>query len=429
MQRFRPIIALFFILQGILMSAQKETVTINNHEVPLIYEKSALLPIVSMQLVFQASGSVMDDTLPGIARITSMMLNEGTKKMGSAAFADALESRAIELRASHGRETFVFNLDSLKEEFDTGTELLRALLQDPNLTEETLGQVRTKLLGSIKNKESDFDYTASRRLYENIFKNTPIEHPSLGSEASVVKIKLEDVRAFIANKLILENAIVVIGGDLETAEAKKIAAKILTVLPRGTKSELPFYHAAQAKDVTLKKETEQAYVYFGTPFFAKTTDADDFKAKVASFILGSSGFGSRLMEEVRVKRGLAYSAYARINLALSHSYFSGHLQTKIENQAEAMKVVREEIEKFVDKGVTQKELESAKKFLLGSEPLRSETLSQRLGRSFNDFYQGKPLNHSKDELIRIEAMTLDELNQYIKIHPEIKKLTFSILTK
>jgi len=429
MKLFAPLVTLLFILQGILMSAQKETVTVNNQEVPLIYEKSTLLPIISMQIVFQASGSIEDGDLPGLARVSSMMLNEGTKKMGSAAFADSLESRAIELRASHGRETFVFNLDSLKVEFDQGVTLLCELLKDPNLTEETLGQIKTKLLGSIKSKENDFDYTASRKLYENIFKGTPIEYPSIGSEESVVKISLDDVKNFIAKKIVLENAIVVIGGDLELSEAKAIAARILPLLPRGTKSELPMFHATPSKNVTLNKETEQAYVYFGTPFFAQTTDDDAFKAKVASFILGSSGFGSRLMEEIRVKRGLAYSAYARINLALSHSYFSGHLQTKLENQAEAMKVVQEEIDKFVDKGVTQKELDSAKKFLLGSEPLRTETLSQRLGRSFNDFYQGKPLSHSKDELIRIEAMTLKELNQYIHIHPEIKKLTFSVLTK
>lgn len=411
------------------MSAQIEKLTIDNHEVPVLYEKSSQLPIISMQIVFKNAGSIADGELPGLVRLTSMLLNEGTKKLGSAAFAEKLESKAIELKAGHGRETFVINLDSLKSEFQEGVTLLKQLIQDPNYTEETLGGIKTKLLGSLKRKENDFDYIASRKLYEQIFSGTPIAKPSIGDEASVVKVGLEEIKNFVKTRLVLDNAIVVIGGDLEANEAKVIAHDILSLLPRGKETELPFYHAAHTKDITTKKETEQAYVYFGAPFFAKTTDKDAFKAKVASFILGSSGFGSRLMEEIRVKRGLAYSAYARINMAMSHSYFSGHLQTKLESQSEAMKVVREEIAKFVDKGVTQKELDSAKKFLLGSEPLRTETLSQRLGRTFNDYYQGKPLTHSKDELIRIEAMTLDELNQYIHIHPEIKELTFSVVTK
>ncbi len=411
------------------MSAQIEKLTIDNHEVPILYEKSTQLPIISLQIVFKNAGSVADGDLPGLARLTSMLLNEGTKKLGSAAFAEKLESKAIELKAGHGRETFVINLDSLKSEFHEGVDLLKELLQDPNYTDETLGGIKTKLLGSIKRKENDFDYIASRKLYEQIFKGSPIADPAIGNEESVIKVELDDIKNFVKEKLVLDNAIVVIGGDLDAGEAKVIAHDILSLLPRGKETELPFFHAARAKDIVTKKETEQAYVYFGAPFFAKTTDKDAFKAKVASFILGSSGFGSRLMEEIRVKRGLAYSAYARVNMAMSHSYFSGHLQTKLESQEEAIKVVREEVAKFVDKGVTQKELDSAKKFLLGSEPLRTETLSQRLGRTFNDYYQGKPLTHSKDELIRIEAMTLNELNQYIHIHPEIKELTFSVVTK
>ena len=429
MQLLTRLITLLFMLQGILMSAQIEKLTIDNHEVPILYEKSTLLPIISLQIVFKNAGSVADGDLPGLARLTSMLLNEGTKKMGATAFAEKLESKAIELKAGHGRETFVINLDSLKVEFQEGVNLLKELLEDPNYTDDALGGVKTKLLGSIKRKENDYDYIASRKLYEQIFKGTPIADPAIGNEESVIKVTMDDIKNFVKNKLVLDNAIVVIGGDLEPNEAKVIAHDILSLLPRGKETKLPFYHASSSDDIVTKKETEQAYVYFGAPFIAKTTDEDAYKAKVASFILGSSGFGSRLMEEIRVKRGLAYSAYARVNLALSHTYFSGHLQTKLESQEEAMKVVKEEIAKFVDKGVTQKELDSAKKFLLGSEPLRTETLSQRLGRTFNDYYQGKPLTHSKDELKLIEALKLDDLNSYIKSHPEIKELTFSVVTK
>lgn len=418
-----------FILQGMLMSEQRETVTIGNHEVPLIYEKSDLIPIVSMQIVFQGSGSIGDGRLPGLARVTSMMLSEGTKTLGSAAFADKLESKAIELRASHGRETFILNLDSLKTEFGEGVKLLKELLADPNLTEDTLGKVKTQLLGQLKRKENDYDYIASRKLYEQIFKGTPIADPSIGNEASILKITLDDVKAFMAQSINLSNAIVVIGGDIDLLSAKKIAQDILAPLPLGEKRELKFYEAVKSQDVTAKKETEQAYVYFGAPFHGHTTDEDAFKAKVAAFILGSSGFGSRLMEEIRVKRGLAYSAYGQISLAMSHSYFSGHLQTKLESREEATKVVKELIAEFVKKGATQKELDGAKKFLLGSEPLRTETLSQRLGRSFSEFYEGRPPHHSQDDLIRIEALTLNELNQYITKHPEIAELTFSVVTK
>ena len=161
----------------------------------------------------------------------------------------------------------------------------------------------------------------------------------------------------------------------------------------------------------------------------KEGDPEFYKARVAMFILGSSGFGSRLMEEVRVKRGLAYSAYSRLSVAKTNTYFSGYLQTKLESQDEAIKTVNEVIDTFVREGATQGELDQARKFLLGSEPLRVETLSQRLGRTFSEYYQGKPLGYSLQELEMIRTLTLEELNDFIKRHGEIRDLSYAIVTK
>jgi predicted Zn-dependent peptidase len=158
-------------------------------------------------------------------------------------------------------------------------------------------------------------------------------------------------------------------------------------------------------------------------------DKEYYKARVATYILGTGGFGSRLMEEIRVKRGLAYSAYARVNVSVSHSVFSGYLQTKIESQKEAQTTVKEVIAKFVKSGVTQAELDQAKKFLLGSEPLRVETLSQRLSRTFLEYYKAHELGHSLKELELISKLSLDELNEFIKKHNEINDLSFAIVTQ
>jgi predicted Zn-dependent peptidase len=161
----------------------------------------------------------------------------------------------------------------------------------------------------------------------------------------------------------------------------------------------------------------------------KTDDEEYYKARVAIFVLGSSGFGSRLMEEIRVKKGLAYSAYGRVNVNRSNAYFSGYLQTKLESQNEAQKSVNEVIKTFVDKGVTQEELDQAKKFLLGSEPLRVETLSQRLSRTFLDYYKGAPLDNAQRELKKIEALELADLNDFIARHKEILNLSYAIVTQ
>jgi predicted Zn-dependent peptidase len=183
----------------------------------------------------------------------------------------------------------------------------------------------------------------------------------------------------------------------------------------------------QTKETFVK--SEQAYVYFGAPFSVAYNSKERHLSQVASFILGSGGFGSRMMEEIRVKRGLAYSAYTRFIINKTNSYFFGYLQTKIESGDEAVKAVKEVVQKFIDKGVSAEELKSAQQFILGSQPLRTETLSQRLGRAFQEYYTERPLGSTVEELKLIEAMKLNELNTFIKTHTEIAKISFSVVTK
>ena len=413
------------------MSAVVENIKVSGVDIPIIFERDNGLPIANMQIVFQNSGAINDGNISGLAQMSSKMLNEGTKKDGSVGFAKKLEAKAISLSASAGIETFVLEVHSLKSEFNSAVEFLKELLLDPNLSEDAFSKIQNMTIGNLMRKESDYDYIANINLKDKLFIDTPLQKPSSGTIESIKAMKLSDVKEFLNKHLIKESVIVVVGGDLNLSEAKNYANTILNILDSAEPKELTTnLKVSDKKDFikVVKEDTEQAYVYFGSPFFIDAKDNDTYKAKVSAFILGSSGFGSRLMEEIRVKRGLAYSAYSRTNINKSHSYFSGHLQTKLESQDEAIKVVRELIEEFIKDGVTEKELESAKKFLLGSEPLRNEILSQRLSRTFQEFYRGLKIGYSKDELDKISKLELNDLNEFIKKHKEINDLTFVIVT-
>ncbi len=427
---FRKILFIMIAIQGVLLSATVEEIAIEGEKSAMIYEADKTLPIVSMQIVFQNAGSIEDKKEAGLAQFTAKLLNEGTKKLGSVGFATALEDSAIHLAAHAGTETFVLEISALKEKFAQGVKLLTQLLADPNLTEESVKKIKILMQAAIKRKESNFDYIAALNLKKELYHDTPIAQPSGGTMQSIEAITLADVKRFITTHLVRSQAIIVAGGDMENKEAKLYAKEVLAVLAKGQKSKLATFKVSKkAKDIEVYKETEQAFVYFGAPFNLDANDSEVYKAKVAAFILGAGGFGSRMMEEIRVKRGLAYSAYAKVNFAKSHSDFSGYLQTKLESKDEAIKLVKSLITDFVKKGVTADELEQAKKFLLGSEPLRNETLSQRLSRSFQEYYNGFKLGHKKEELKKIEALKLEDLNDFIKKHDEINHLTFSVVTK
>ncbi len=427
----RALLIGIILLQGVLMSAVLKHVEIKGVEIPVIYEKDTNLPITGLQVVFRKSGSIEDGRLPGLAKLSAKMLSQGTKSLGNVGFAKRLEERAIRYGVSTGVETMVLEVSSLKEEFEQAIELVSEVFVEPNLTPEALEQVKTTTLGYLSRKKSDYDYIASINLKKLLFDGTPLQYPSDGTQESVKKITLQDVEKFFHKHLVLKRAIVVVGGDIEFAQAKSLITKLLGYLPVGESEPLPFYEASdkQKELIQREKETKQAYIYFGAPYYERVSSDDLHLSRIAMYILGTGGFGSRLMEEIRVKRGLAYSAYSWARINKSHSYFSGYLQTKLESAKEAQKLVKEVIADFVKEGATQKELESAKKFLVGSEPLRNETLSQRLSRAFFEYYTGKPLGYSKEELQKIEKTTLQELNDFIKRHSEITKLSFSIVTQ
>ncbi len=424
-------IMILFFLGQVIMAATVNTIEVKGVKIPLIFEQEKRLPIVSMQLVFQGTGTITDTPkTAGLAKISSKMMNEGTLSLGSNGFANALDSKAIQLSSVVGSETFVMEYGSLKDQFGEGSKLFSALLKEPNITKKALSKVKMDLIGTLSAKANDFDYVADNSLKSLLFEGTPLALPDLGTLESVKKIKLKEVEGFLKQHLVLTNLIIVIGGDLTLEEAKKAAYKLASNLEVGKPSAVKYYAtSALQKEKIIKKETQQAYLYFGAPYALHVGDKESYKARVATYILGTGGFGSRLMEEVRVKKGLAYSAYARVSINKSSSTMSGYLQTKLESLDDAKATVKTVFEEFVKKGVTQEELDQTKKFLLGSEPLRVETLSQRLSRTFMEFYKGEALGSSQKELEKINNLKLSNLNEYIKKHKEILSLSYAVVTK
>ena len=411
------------------MAASVEKIAYEQREVPVVFEHGTVVPIVSMQLVFTNAGHLSNEK-DGQADMTAKLLNEGTKKDGAVGFAQKLDAHAIELSSHVGRESFVIELSALKSEFAYGVELLEALLKDPNFTQEALSQVKRQKIGWLTQKKSDFDYIAATNLRALLFKGTPLARPYDGTMQSVEAMRLEDIETFVRIRFGYNNLIVVVGGDISFQEVQHYMEGILPLLPKSQTTPVGPFRASDKNETKLiDEETQQAYIYFGAPFDYSYKEPDQYKAKIAEYLLGGAGFGSRLMEELRVKRGLTYGAYSVLRRAKYASYLSGYLQTKLATQDEAVKLVREVVKDFVSKGITAEELKAAKDFLVGSEPLRTETLSQRLNRAYNEYYYGRPLGFSKAQLKKIEEVTLDEVNAFIKAHPELADLSFSIVTK
>lgn len=400
---------------------KKEILTLKGQDIDLIYGYDNSLPLVIFRLVFRASGDFRSSKA-GVAKIVSALLEEGSKK-NSKKFINELEKRAISLSFEAGFETFVVEISCLKEQFSKALGFLKEILKEPNFTEESLKKVKTIQKGTLLALKNNFDYMAQLSLSSILYEDKLKQRSIFGTLESVDSIELQDVKNFF-DTLCLSNLFVVLGGDV--ALKREEIAEALDSLPVGKAENLPFFKTSSKEEVLKTKEmTNQAYIYFGAPYFVERDEK--YLADVATFILGSGGFGSRLMEEVRVKNGLAYSIYARNDLKLSSRSILGYMQTKNSKKDEALALIKEEFSKFVKFGVDKTELEQAKNFLKGSLVLRKETFLKRLNIAQGEYYDGYKFGKFDEEIEKIISLSLDRLNGFIKEHEEITKLSFAMI--
>jgi len=379
----------------------------------IIFEKDTLGRSV-LEIVFKNAGSIY--AKPGVAYFLSHIFNtKGDIKSKEKIYTE-VENDAIEFHASVNREFFTLSIKYLNSKENKALKFLQTILTSPNITHESFEKSKKEIEAKILNKQNDNDYIASTNLFKQIFKNTPLEYPVM---CNIDSIDIEDIRSFYTN-LFSKEYVIINGG-------KKADLKFLDLF--SPKSEAtPFFRPQKKETVKEFKNVEQSYIHFASPF---DTDYQNelYLAKIATFVLGAGGFGSRMMEEIRVKRGYAYSAYASNAFRKTYKLLSGYLQTKLENTQDALNLVTDLVEEFYKNGINEDELKQAKQFLIGSEPLRNETLNQRLLRKFNEYYLSLPEGYYKKELELIQKAGTEEVNSFIKAHPEIRELTFSVVTK
>ncbi|EAI0281707.1 insulinase family protein [Campylobacter lari] len=394
----------------------------NNTKIDIIYENENELPVVFFKLIFKNSGKIAEKHNRGCASMLARLLNEGSNDE----FFKSLEYRAIELYAKASFEHFQINIKCLKEHFDFALEKLQELFLNVRFDEKILQRLKTLALGELASLNTDYDYQAKRLLNKNVFIDEIFASGLDGTKESIEKISLKELHDFMSENLVLDNVLFVFGGDIKEDEVKVKTEKICQILKRNIPNQNKSYKLIDENiEVSEQKSTEQAYIYFCSPFNIQINDEKMYLAKLALFILGQGGFGSRLMEEVRVKRGLAYSVYAMLDVNLNYSRVFGYLQTKNESSNEAKALVKEVFKNFVQNGVNEKEFQLAKQFLVGSMPLRYESLAKRLDIMLNEYLHGLKLGNLKEEMQKIKNTNLDELNDFIKAHSEITKVSFA----
>jgi zinc protease len=375
-------------------------------EAYLVSEPS--IPFLAMSIHF-AGGSALDPSgKEGLAYMVSGLLDEGAGGLDSQAFRTELEDRAIGLSFDAQRDSFTGDLKTLTEHRRRAFELLRLALLEPRFDAEPVERIRNQIEASLRRSSEDPDYLASLTWFATAFADHPYGRPVRGTLESVAAIGTEDLRAFAATRLAKDNLTVGVAGDITADELGELLDLAFGDLP-ATSTPVALAPAAPrgGRTISLHRDVPQSQVVFGEAGLARD-DPDYYAAYVANHILGGGGFTSLLTEEVREKRGLAYSVYSYL-YPLDHApIWLGGLGTSNRSVEEALRLVRQEIARVARGEISQERLDDAKTYLTGSFPLRltsNDRIAQTLvGMQVDDL----GIDYLERRNSYIEAVTLED---------------------
>jgi len=365
------------------------------------------LPMLDIRVVFDA-GSARDGKLPGLALMTNALLDAGAGDLDEEAIAERLEGLGAQLSSTALRDMAMVSLRSLSDAryLDPAVAILARIVGEPRFPEEVFQRERKRLLVSLRAEQQSPGDIASKAFYRAIYGEHPYASPVNGIEESLQALRRSDLQRFHQRYYVAANAVVALVGDLSREEAEELAEKLVAPLSTGTAApSLPAVKPlAGAVERSLPHPSTQTHILLGQPGMTRT-DPDYMALYVGNHILGGSGFGSRIMTEIREKRGLAYSAYSFFLPMRRKGPFQMGLQTRNETAAEAERLLREILVRFIEEGPTEKELIAAKKNITGSFPLRIDSNRDILEYIAMIGFYGLPLDYLETFNQRVEAVT------------------------
>jgi zinc protease len=369
------------------------------------------LPMLDVSIQFRAGHAWEGGHPSGTARLTSHLFSAGTADLSEQQISDRLADTGAQLTPTVDDDLAGFSLRTLTSatELDSSTGLLAALLATPQFPEAIVEREKARTISGLKEAETKPETLVERAFSTAVFG----EHP-YGRDAdpeSVARVSRNDLIEFYRARYRAGGAVLVMVGDIDRAGAEALAERLTVGLPAGEPEPWalpPVAPLSAASETRIAHPATQAHIQVGQPGM-KRGDPDYFPLFVGNYILGGGGFVSRMTDEVRQKRGLAYSVYSYFIPRLEQGPLMIGLQTKRESAGEALAVVRQTLAKFVAEGPTAAELKAAKSNLIDGFPLRIENNRKILDYVAMVAFYRLPLTYIDDFVRNIDAVTIDQI--------------------
>ncbi len=330
------------------------------------------VPVISLRFLFVGAGAVNDPvTKQGVSQILSNTLDEGAGDMDSKAFQGALNDNSISLSFSSSRDDFGGSVKTLSKHQDKAFELLALALTKPRFDKDAVARMVESNLVRIRSNMTDPEWMNARLTNSVIFDGHPYAMNTGGTLSSLPRITPDDLRAKFKTQLGRDNVIVSVAGDITKDQLAVILDKVFGDLPEKSvvKDIADVKISAEPSETLYKQDIPQTVINMVLPGISQD-DPDYHTAEILNFVLGSSGFGARLTEEIREKRGLTYGIYSGFERMDHADILSISGATKNESVGQVIDLTKEVVAGLVSSPITPKELKDAKVYLVGSVPLQ-----------------------------------------------------------
>ncbi|HYE49946.1 MAG TPA: pitrilysin family protein [Azospirillaceae bacterium] len=328
-------------------------------------------PIIAMSWSFDGGSELDPADRLGLAYMVSGLLDEGAGDLESQAFQKLLEDNSISLSYSAARDGFFGALTTLKDNRAEAFRLARLSMTAPRFDAEAVERIRRQILAGLKRDQTDPNYIAQLTLMRTLYPDHPYGKPARGTMETVAAVKREDLSAFVKARFGRDRLKVAVSGDIDAKELAGVLDQLFGALP--AKAE-PFQvadvvPAASGQVVAAPKPIPQTIMVLAQRG-VKREDPRWYAASLLNYVLGGGGFNSRLMDEVREKRGLTYGVGSGLQPYEHSALWTASGSTMNEKAGQALDLIKEIWGRVAAEGITAKELEDAKTYLTGSFPLQ-----------------------------------------------------------
>ncbi len=419
-------LSLFLLAAGPANAMKIQKVTSKNGiEAWLVEDHSR--PILSMQFAFTGGASQDPDGKPGVATFVSGMLDEGSGNLDSEAFQNRLEDLAAKFSVNASHDHMTVSFQTLTQNRDKSLKLLQMALTSPHFAPGDVERIREQIVANLRLEEKDPNKTAANEWFKLAFGSHTYGRPVNGTLESVAAITPADLHAYVKKNFARGNLKAAIVGDIDPAQLGEALDFIFGALPE--KPELAAVPEVawekSSKQRVLQMPNPQSVVQFGFEGL-KRNDPDFIPAYILNYVVGGGGFSSKLMQEVREKRGLAYSVYTYL-YPLDHAgIFSGGVATENKAVGQSIDLIKAELERVAEEGLTGKELRTAKDYLIGSFALRFDTSAKIAQQLLAIQLDNLGIDYIDRRNGEIEAVTVADIKRIAKRLMEPKNLIVTV---